>query len=66
MYECLKKWKVKVCFSDCYGVYCDFIPQEYLIQIKSETHLIESNNFSQRIGSQDLDGKLAVSPDPSN
>ena len=48
MYNRLKKWNVKVYFSDRYSVYRDFIPSECLIQTKAETHLIESNNFSQR------------------
>ena len=48
LYRRLKKWNVKVYFTDHYGVYRDCIPPEYLIQTKSETHFIESNNFSQR------------------
>ena len=48
MYNRLKKWNVKVYFSDRYSVYREFIPSENLIQTKAETHLIESNNFSQR------------------
>ena len=48
MYNRLKKWNVKVYFSDRYSVYREFIPHEDLIQTKAETHLIESNNFSQR------------------
>ena len=48
LYKRLKKWNVKVCFTDYYGVYRDFISPEHLIQTKSDTHLIKSNNFSQR------------------
>ena len=48
MYERIKKWNIKVYFSDRYSVYRDFIPPKHLIQTKSETHLIESNNFPQR------------------
>ena len=48
MFKRLKKWNVKVYFGDHYGVYRDFISTECLIQTKSETHLIESNNFTQR------------------
>ena len=48
MYERLKKWNVKIFFSDRYSVYRDLIPREHLIQTKAETHLIESNNFPQR------------------
>ena len=48
MYNRLKKWNVKVYFSDRYSVYRDFIPPELLVQTKSQTHLIESNNFPQR------------------
>ena len=48
MYERLKKWNVKVFFSDRYSVYRDFIPSRCLIQTKPETHLVESDNFPQR------------------
>ena len=48
MYSRLKKWNVKVYFIDRYSVYRDFIPPELLVQTKSQTHLIESNNFPQR------------------
>ena len=44
----LKKWNEKVFFSDRYSVYRDFIPPRCLIQTKSETHLIESDNSQQR------------------
>jgi IS1 family transposase len=48
LYERLKRWNVKVYFSDRWGAYSDLIPPELLIQTKSQTHLIESNNFPQR------------------
>ena len=48
LYRRLKKWNIKIYFTDRYGIYCDFIPPECLIPTKSQTHLIESNNFSQR------------------
>ena len=48
LYRRLKKWNVKIYFTDRYGVYRDFISPKCLIQTKSRTHLIESNNFSQR------------------
>ncbi len=48
MYEQLKKWSVKIFFSDQYSVYRDFIPRKCLIQTKAEAHLIESDNFQQR------------------
>ena len=48
LYKRLEKWNVKIYFTDHYGVYRNFIPPECLIQTKSQTHLIESNNFSQR------------------
>lgn len=48
MYKRLKKWDVEVYFSDKLGIYRDYIFPKYLKQTKAETHLIESNNFSQR------------------
>ena len=45
MYNRLKRWNIKVYFSDKYGVCCDLISPELLIQTKAETYLIESNNF---------------------
>ena len=48
MYERMKKWNVKVFFSDRYRVYHDFMPPQCLIQTKAETHWIESNNFPQQ------------------
>ena len=48
MYKRLQKWNVKIYFSDNFGIYRDFIPPDKLVQTKSETHLIESNNFPQR------------------
>ena len=47
LYRRLKKQNVKIYFTDHYGVYRDFIPLECLIQMKSQTYLIESNDFSQ-------------------
>jgi len=44
----LKKWNVSVFFADGWQAYSDIIPSESLIQTKSETHLIESNNMPQR------------------
>ena len=35
-------------FADAWSVYSSIIPSELLIQTKSETHLIESNNMPQR------------------
>ena len=48
LYKRLKKWKVSVFFADGWQVYSDIIPPELLIQTKSETYLIESNNMPQR------------------
>jgi IS1 family transposase/transposase-like protein len=48
LYEHLKKWNVSVFFADDWSVYSSIIPSELLIQTKSETHLIESNNMPQR------------------
>ncbi len=48
LYERLRRWDVKVYFSDHWRAYSDLIPEELLIQTKAETHLIESNNFPQR------------------
>jgi len=39
---------VSVFFADGWRAYSDIIPSELLIQTKSETHLIESNNAPQR------------------
>ena len=47
-YERLKKWNVSVCVADGWQAYSDIIPSKSLIQTKSETHLIESNNMPQR------------------
>lgn len=44
----MKKWNVKVFFSDYWNAYSDLIPAELLVQTKRETHLIESNNLPQR------------------
>jgi len=44
----LKLWDVEIFFSDGWGAYSDLIPPELLIQTKTQTHLIESNNFPQR------------------
>ncbi|MDR2112172.1 MAG: hypothetical protein LBQ62_03575, partial [Candidatus Accumulibacter sp.] len=48
LYDRLKKWKVRVYFSDDWSVYSRLIPPELLVQAKVETHRIESNNFPQR------------------
>jgi IS1 family transposase len=48
MYNRLKKWNVAVFFADGWQVYAELIPTHLLIQTKSETHLIESNNAPQR------------------
>jgi insertion element IS1 protein InsB len=39
---------VKIFFSDGWGAYKDLIPDGLLIQTKTQTHLIESNNMPQR------------------
>jgi len=44
----LKRWNVAVFFSDNWSAYSDLIPSELLVQSKSQTHLIESNNMPQR------------------
>jgi IS1 family transposase len=48
LYDRLKRWDVAIFFSDHWGAYSDLIPAELLVQTKSETHLIESNNMPQR------------------
>jgi len=48
LYGRLKSWNVNIFFSDGWRAYRDLIPSELLIQTKSETHLIESNNMPQR------------------
>jgi IS1 family transposase len=48
LYERLKLWDVKIFFSDGWRAYSDLIPPELLVQSKSQTHLIESNNAPQR------------------
>ena len=45
MYKRLQKWNVKIYFTDKFGIYRDFINPDKLVQTKSETHLIECNNF---------------------
>ena len=44
----MKIWNVDIFFSDGWGAYSDLIPPELLIQTKTQTHLIESNNMPQR------------------
>lgn len=44
----MKKWNVKLFFADGWSSYSDLIPPNLLIQTKTQTHLIESNNFPQR------------------
>jgi IS1 family transposase len=46
--ERLKKRNVSVFFADDWQAYSDIISFKLLIQIKSETHLMESNNMPQR------------------
>jgi IS1 family transposase len=48
LYERLKCWNVAIFFADGWNAYSDIIPAELLVQTKSETHLIESNNAPQR------------------
>jgi insertion element IS1 protein InsB len=48
LYDRLKKWNVRVYFSDYWSAYSNLIPPGLLVQTKAETHLIESNNFPQR------------------
>ena len=48
LYARLKSWNIDVYFSDNWHVYADLIPAELLVQSKSQTHLIESNNMPQR------------------
>jgi IS1 family transposase len=48
LYERLKRWNIALFFSDGWGAYSDLIPPELLIQTKTQTHLIESNNMPQR------------------
>jgi len=48
LYGRLKSWNVKIFFADGWGAYKDLIPPELLVQSKTQTHLIESNNFPQR------------------
>jgi len=48
LYKRLKVWNVDVYFADGWRSYRDLIPSKRLIQSKSETHLIESNNMPQR------------------
>ena len=48
LYKRLKVWNVDVYFADGWRAYSDLIPKKLLIQSKSETHLIESNNMPQR------------------
>ena len=54
MYKRLQKWNVKIYFTDKFGIYRDFIHPDKLVQTKSETHLIECNNFPH------LEEKLVV------
>jgi insertion element IS1 protein InsB len=44
----LKKWDVRVYFSDCWSAYSSLIPPGLLVQAKAETRLTENNNFPQR------------------
>ncbi len=44
----LKKWNVKIYFTDNWKPYSKIIPQSLLLQSKKETYNIERNNFRQR------------------
>jgi transposase len=41
-------WKIDIYFSGHWHIYGELIPPELLIQTKTETHFIESNNMPQR------------------
>ena len=45
---CLENWQVKVYYTDDWQVYSAVIPQEKLVQTKTETHGIERNNCRMR------------------
>ena len=44
----LKKWNVELFCADEYSVYTETVPEEYLLQSKSQTVFIERNNGRQR------------------
>jgi IS1 family transposase/transposase-like protein len=41
-------WNAEFYFADGWSSYAELIPPEFLVQSKSQTHLIESNNMPQR------------------
>ncbi len=48
MLQRLKKWNVKIYFTDNWKSYAEVIPKKFLIQSKKETNAIERNNSRQR------------------
>ena len=44
----MKKWNVELFCADEYSVYTETVPEEYLLQSKSQTVFIERNNERQR------------------
>jgi len=48
MLQRLKKWNVKIYFTDNWKSYAEVIPKKLLIQSKKETNAIERNNSRQR------------------
>jgi len=48
LYERLKEWRVDLIFADHWEVYKQCIPEEILVQSKTQTVAIERNNFRQR------------------
>ncbi|MDE0401168.1 MAG: IS1 family transposase [Candidatus Poribacteria bacterium] len=46
--EKLEKWNVKVYYTDEYQAYAAVIPEDMLVQTKTETHGIERNNCRMR------------------
>jgi len=48
MLQRLKKWNVKIYFTDNWKSYAEIIPKKFLIQSKKETNAIERNNSRQR------------------
>ena len=59
--EKLEKWKVKVYYTDDWGVYASVIPREKLVQTKAETHatdygisLMEEDTLSLRCPQREL------------
>jgi insertion element IS1 protein InsB len=48
LFDRLLAWNAHIYFSDNRSTYREFIPLPMLVQTKSQTHLIESNNMLQR------------------